>query len=163
MLRHGRMIGIAWALCLAGCGDSAGNEPAAANDTNVAAPAAETPAANAAANAANPAFPCAFEADDSRNWAAWINAMPGPGSTRPLIVTGEARVAQEGYTATLIAPQVAPPVLQLTLSVAAHSGPHPAGGWHRVRYEMPNAGNIQTVVIICGDDEVARLPVEIAH
>lgn len=38
---------------------------------------------------------------DSRDWAAWVNRMPGPGAQARLIVTGEIDLPTPGYTITL--------------------------------------------------------------
>lgn len=40
---------------------------------------------------------------ESKAWAAWVNAMPGPGATRELFVTGEVVLPMPGYHIALTA------------------------------------------------------------
>lgn len=44
--------------------------------------------------------PTACAVGESRDWAAWVNRMPGPGATPTLHVTGKVDVPHGGYTVT---------------------------------------------------------------
>ncbi len=62
---------------------------------------------------------------ESRTWAAWVNAMPGPKAANTLIVTGEIVLPTPGYTATLtagMADRSARPVQQLILTLTPPDG-----------------------------------------
>jgi hypothetical protein len=62
---------------------------------------------------------------ESRDWAAWVNAMPGPAATKELIVTGQVTLPTPGYTVTLtagIADRSATPVQQLILTATPPTG-----------------------------------------
>lgn len=144
ILRYGAA---ALAIAVAGCssgegGDAAGNATAAAD------------------NGAESAF-CQYTEGDTREWHASISAMPGPDADPPLIVTGQARVWGSGTAPQLSQPESQPPTLRLFLTKAEYRGPPPADGFHDVRFELPNPGDIQTVVIRCdGDTTLATIRVE---
>lgn len=62
---------------------------------------------------------------ESSEWAAWVNAMPGPGSTKQLIATGKVILPTPGYTLTLtagMADHSATPVQQLILTATPPLG-----------------------------------------
>jgi hypothetical protein len=138
---------------LAACGQTnATTDPSPAS-----APLAEVPAAGACAVIAN------------RAWSAHINAMPGPGAQRTLIVSGEIDLPTPGYTASLDlgpADRSAIPVQQLTVNTAAPTTivaqvvtPYP------VRYEGPAiAEQYRAVRIMCGGEPLAEITeIVVAH
>jgi hypothetical protein len=153
MRGFGSTLGLALALCLAACTDRSGNGAAGGNE------AAETGANAAAGNGAAASF-CQFTREQTRNWHASISDQPpNPGAL--LIVTGEAYVRDPHYKAQLSEPQSAPPVLRLWLTQAENRGAVPADGWHALRFELPNPGDIRTVIIWCDHDtDLAEIAVE---
>lgn len=104
---------------------------------------------------------------ESREWAAWVNAMPGPGASKELIVTGQLVLATPGYTVTLtagIADRSATPVQQLVLTAAPPSGMVPQVlTTQGVRYQGPAISmQYRAVRIMCGGQmlsEIADVPV----
>ena len=115
-----------------------------------------------------PGGPTLFECPivSSSGWTAWINAQPGPGGGRPvLVVSGKVVTATGGY-------QVAfdryrqirrgqPAQAFVTLQVAPPNG----GTWgtqaipHQVRWEWPLNQPIGGVIISCGDKTLAELTI----
>lgn len=62
---------------------------------------------------------------ESRDWAAWVNAMPGPAATKQLIATGQVVLPTPGYTVTLtagMADRSATPMQQLILTATPPTG-----------------------------------------
>lgn len=127
-----------------------GQTSATTDPTPAPTPVVEAPAASA----------CAVIA--SRDWTAHINAMPGPGSQRTLIVSGEVDLPTPGYTVTLDlgpADRSAIPVQQLVVNTTAPTGivaqvvtPTP------VRYEGPAiAEQYRAVRIMCGGAQLAEI------
>lgn len=114
-----------------------------------------------------PANACAVY--ESSDWAAWINAMPGPGAQRTLHVTGRIVVPTPNYTATLtagIADRSAIPVQQINLNLTTTDGMAlqvltPL----EVRYEGPAiAQNYRAIRIMCGGRAIAEITeIETAH
>ncbi|HTU11176.1 MAG TPA: hypothetical protein VMG08_09795 [Allosphingosinicella sp.] len=159
-------------LCLAACGNPAGNGPAdadAANGTNSA-----TAAANAGAETANGAADngtagtgslCAFDNGGSRAWEAWVDAMPGTGPRPALIVTAQVRT-QRGYAGELRRAATvagAPPTQHFDLELV--EAPRAPGGWQAVRAEIrPSERAYAAVVIDCGGHELQRIaPVRVTE
>ena len=131
---------------LAACGQT----NATTDPTPAPAPVAEAPTASTCAVIAN------------RNWTAHINAMPGPGAQRTLIVSGEVDLPTPGFTASLDlgpADRSAIPVQQLIVNTTAPTGivaqvvtPTP------VRYEGPAiAQQYRAVRIMCGGQQLAEI------
>ena len=104
---------------------------------------------------------------ESRAWAAWVNAMPGPGATRQLIVTGEIVLPTPGYQITLTAgaaDRSATPVQQLILNAAPPSGVvAQVLTTESVRYQGPAISmQYRGVRILCGGKmltEIMDVPV----
>jgi hypothetical protein len=130
---------------------------AACGQTNATTDPSPAPAPVAEASAASA---CAVIAN--RNWTAHINAMPGPGAQRTLIVSGEVDLPTPGYTiATDLGPadRSAIPVQQLILNITPPSGivaqvvtPTP------VRYEGPAiAQQYRVVRVMCGGAQLAEI------
>ena len=104
----------------------------------------------------------------SSDWAAWVNAMPGPRARPTLIVTGKVTVPTGGYRVEWADFRVAesyPVQIFGDLRVIP-----PSGGaiqvvtTHDVRGEWPTDQPVGSVTIRCGDRLLARIsPVEIAH
>jgi hypothetical protein len=105
----------------------------------------------------------------SRDWRAWVNAMPGPGARPMLIVTGKVQTPTGGYYvsfdrelqirksypaqafATL---RAAPPTQPATQAVVIHD----------LRGEWPLSGPVGSVEIRCGSETLATIaPVETAR
>lgn len=102
--------------------------------------------------------PIATCPDQTRGWTAWINAMPGPGATPTLIVTGEAFVPA-GTAATLSAgptDRMMPPSQRFTLALS--SRPDAPGGWQQVRGEItPALAQYRSVIVGCDGEAVATI------
>ena len=104
----------------------------------------------------------------SRDWAAWVNAMPGPNARPTLIITGKAdtptggyRLAwrdlrvMESYPVQIDAELVAiPPAGAATQAIVTHD----------VRGQWPTQAPVGSVTVRCGGQVLARIaPVETAH
>lgn len=141
-------------------GDSAGDSVPGTND------AAETDGAVAPDDAC-PVL-------DSSEWAAWVNAMPGPDGPR-LIVTGVVTLPSPGFTVNLVegaSDRSAQPVQIVQMSIE-----HPeldaaqVISDYDVRFEMPSAAPadgttspFSAVRIVCAEQEIAVIdPVEVAQ
>lgn len=99
---------------------------------------------------------------ESRAWAAWVNAMPGPGATRQLIATGEIVLPTPGYKVTLTAgaaDRSATPVQQLILDLTPPSGPvAQVLTTEGVRYQGPAISmQYRAVRIMCGGQMLAEI------
>lgn len=99
---------------------------------------------------------------ESRAWAAWVNAMPGPGATKQLIATGEIVLPTPGYEATLTAgaaDRSATPVQQLILELTPPSGPvAQVLTTQNVRYQGPAISmQYRAVRIMCGGQMLAEI------
>lgn len=103
----------------------------------------------------------ATDCPPSRNWSAWVNAMPGPGAVPTLIVTGE--VLLPNGTAATLSPgptdRMTPPGQHFALIVARGKRP---GGWRSVRGEIrPALASYREVLVGCDGATLARIsPVE---
>ena len=105
----------------------------------------------------------------SRDWRAWVNAMPGPDARPKLMVTGTVVVPTGGYQmgfepylqiresypaqafATL---RITPPQGMATQAITSHN----------LRWEWPLSQQVGSVEIRCGGDTLATIsPVETAH
>ena len=104
----------------------------------------------------------------SSDWAAWVNAMPGPGARPTLVITGKITVPTGGYRHAWTDMRV---MESYPVQVAADlQVTPPAGGatqavvTHDVRGEWPIAPPVGSVTVRCGDRVLARIaPVETAH
>lgn len=159
----------ALALGLAACNNGGGNEQVNADQTGADnASSATTNGGNAENGTAGPApgagsIPCAFDNGRSRNWRAWIDAMPGPGPRPTLIVTAEVE-AQAGYSGRLTpthSDRALPPTQHFELTLVEQAGA-PAG-WREIRGQIrPSQGAYRAVVIDCGGSEhhdIAPVPI----
>jgi hypothetical protein len=100
---------------------------------------------------------------ESSNWAAWVNAMPGPGATKELIATGEVTMPTPGYTLTLtagMADRSATPVQQLILTATPPAGPvTQVLTTEKVRYQGPAITmTYRAVRIMCGGQMLGEVP-----
>jgi len=105
----------------------------------------------------------------SRDWRAWINAMPGPGARPKLMVTGTVTVPSGGHQMSF------EPYLQIRKSYPAQAFATlritPPQGMatqaltsHDLRWEWPLTQQIGSVEIRCGGDTLATIsPVETAR
>ncbi|MXO65886.1 hypothetical protein [Altericroceibacterium endophyticum] len=101
----------------------------------------------------------------SEDWQAWVNAMPGPGTSRSLIVTGQVYLAK-GTTAKLepgISDRMLPPGQQFVLQLSADADA--PGGWQPIRGTLkPALESYREVTIRCGEGSLARIqPVTTAY
>ena len=104
---------------------------------------------------------------ESSEWAAWVNAMPGPGSTKQLIATGKVVLPTPGYTVTLtagMADRSATPVQQLILTATPPSGMvTQVLTTQPVRYQGPAISmQYRAIRIMCGGQmlsEITDVPV----
>ena len=105
----------------------------------------------------------------SRDWGAWVDAMPGPDARPKLMITGTVTVPSGGYRLEFV------PNLQIresfpaqavaTLVVFPPQGPATqAIETHDLRWEWPVNQQIGSVTIRCGRDTLATIaPVETAR
>jgi hypothetical protein len=98
----------------------------------------------------------------SRDWQAWINAMPGPDAKRTLHITGNVDMPTPGYSVKLVegpADRMQPPGLRFQLEVTPPDGPvtqviTPA----EVNYSAPTPySQIREIMISCGDRPLATI------
>lgn len=114
------------------------------------------------------ATPSACPIVSSSDWAAWVNAMPGPNAQPELIVTGKVTVPTGGYQPALQLEQVAE---SYPVQVFTRFRPNPPSGpatqavvTHEVRGEWPMSPPVGSVTVRCGDQVLARIaPVETAQ
>ena len=98
----------------------------------------------------------------SRDWTAWLNAMPGPGAQPKLIVTGKVVTATGGYQIafdpSLQVTKRYPAQAFATLNVIPPSGPTtPAMVTQNVHWEWPLNLQIGSVEIRCGNETLANI------
>ena len=102
------------------------------------------------------------------DWAAWVNAMPGPNARPTLIATGKVTVPTGGWRFEWRDMRV---MESYPVQVAAElEAIPPAGGatqavtTHDVRGEWPISPPVGAFTVRCGDMVLARVsPVETAH
>ena len=107
-------------------------------------------------------------ATESRDWQAWVNAMPGPNAQPRLIVTGKFTAPSGGYSYRWGAPKV---MESYPVQVAVQLIPIPPSGYasdalveHDVRGEWPMSPPVGSLTITCGDTVLGRVsPVETAQ
>ena len=116
-----------------------------------------------------PPAPAACPITSSRDWTAWLNAMPGPGAQPKLIVAGKVVTATGGYQIAfdprLQVTKRYPAQAFATLNVIPPSGPtNPTVVTQNVRWEWPLNLQIGSVEIRCGNETLANItPVAIAR
>ena len=104
----------------------------------------------------------------SSDWAAWVNAMPGPNAKPTLIVTGKVTVPTGGYRFEWRDMRV---MESYPVQVAVELEAIPPSGFatqalvtHEVRGQWPISPPVGSVAVRCGDKVLARIsPVETAH
>ncbi len=120
-----------------------------------------TTAGQAGGDGADPLATCPAE---TREWTAWINAMPGtgpgpgPNATPTLIVTGEAFVPAGTAAALSAGPtdRMMPPSQRFNLALS--SRPDAPGGWQQVRGEItPALDRYRSVIVGCDGAAVATI------
>lgn len=103
----------------------------------------------------------------TRDWAAWINLMPGPDTTPTLYVTGEVELPMGGYEVRLEkrSPQgFNPQILMLDLITEAPDFGTTALTWYELRHEeTAQKGQYDQVHIFHEGEELMLLDVEEAH
>jgi hypothetical protein len=99
----------------------------------------------------------------SREWTAWVNAMPGPGARPALVVRGKVVTATGGYQVAfdryMQVRRGQPPQAFVTLFVAPPAGgaASQAASTHEVRWEWPLNQPVGSVVVRCGDKTLAEI------
>jgi len=98
----------------------------------------------------------------SRDWKAWVNAMPGPGARPMLIVTGKVETRTGGYAVSfdrqLQIRKSYPAQAFATLTVSPPPpGAAPAVVIHDLRGEWPITGPLGSVEIRCGEETLASI------
>ena len=122
----------------------------------------------AAAPSAGPASAGRCPILGSSDWAAWVNAMPGPGARPSLIVTGKVTVASGGYRIEWADMRIAE---SYPVQIFADLRVLPPAGMaaqvvttHDVRGQWPTEPPVGSFTVRCGDQVLARIsPVETAH
>jgi hypothetical protein len=99
---------------------------------------------------------------ESRDWAAWVNAMPGPGATKQLIATGQVTMPTPGYTIALtagMADRSATPTQQLILTATPPTNPvAQVLTTQPVRYQGPAISmNYRAIRIMCGGQMLSEI------
>jgi hypothetical protein len=129
------------------------NAPAAdATASESAAPPAATPAGGDK----EASIPCPFRG--TKEWKAWVNAMPGPGAQRTLIVIGQVDVGSDGYAGKLslgALDKSMPPTQHVNLDLVEKSGAK--AGWQEVRIDHRPAASYKAVTIDCHGQEVGHV------
>jgi len=102
------------------------------------------------------------------DWAAWVNAMPGPNARPTLIVTGKVTVPTGGFRFAWRDMRVMesyPVQVAAELQAIAPAGPATqAVVTHDIRGEWPIDPPVGSFTVRCGDMVLARIaPVETAH
>lgn len=102
------------------------------------------------------------------DWAAWVNAMPGPGARPTLIATGKVTVPTGGYRfqwGELRVMESYPVQVVAELVTIPPNGPATtAAATHEIRGEWPIDPPVGAFTLRCGDMVLARVsPVETAH
>lgn len=102
----------------------------------------------------------------SSDWAAWINAMPGPNARPTLIITGKVTTPGGGWdfvwrTSVM---ESYPVQVAIDLEPLIPEGGTQAVATREVRHELPIAPPVGAVTVRCGGRTLARIsPVEAAH
>ncbi len=104
----------------------------------------------------------------SSDWAAWVNAMPGPNAKPTLIVTGKVTVPTGGYRFEWRDMRVMESYsVQVAVELDAMrptEGATQAVVTREVRGQWPIDPPVGSLAIRCGDTVLARIsPVETAH
>ncbi len=171
MIRHFLISVLILGACQAQTPDRSGVPAAQPPTANAPAATADTPVSSNDGPSANPPGPrpsgdCPVTG--SSDWAAWINAMPGPNARPKLIVTGKVTVPTGGYRIDWADMRIAesyPVQIFADLRVVPPSGPATqAVMTHEVRGEWPVDPPVGAFTVRCGSRVLARIsPVETAH
>ncbi|MBB4099650.1 hypothetical protein [Sphingomonas kyeonggiensis] len=155
--------GLALAAALAaGCTASEGNKAAPAATTN------ET--VNESANLSAATEVAAAAVNDcakvkTKDWKAWVNVMPGPGSSPTLHVTGHAITPTGGWKVVLNTgplDKALPPTQHFALVATAPGQVTQVVTEWDLQVEIQDAQpKYKAVVISCGSTGIATIPVEI--
>ncbi|MDQ0248665.1 hypothetical protein J2W22_000712 [Sphingomonas kyeonggiensis] len=102
----------------------------------------------------------------TKDWKAWVDTMPGPGSSPTLHVTGQATTPTSGWTVVLNQgplDKALPPTQHFTLVATAPTGPvQQVITTQEVKAEIRNSQpKYKAVAISCGDTGIATIPVEV--
>ena len=124
--------------------------------------------AGTACQALPPPPPATCPILSSSDWAAWVNAMPGPNMQPRLIATGKVTVPTGGYSFRWGDPRV---MESYPVQVSVELIPVPPAGpatqalvTHDVRGEWPMQPPVGSFSVTCGGRVLARVsPVETAR
>ena len=102
----------------------------------------------------------------TKDWKAWVDTMPGPGSSPTLHVTGQATTPTSGWTVVLNQgplDKALPPTQHFALVATAPTGPvQQVITTQEVKAEIKNAQpKYKAVAISCDGTGIATIPVEI--
>lgn len=102
----------------------------------------------------------------TKDWKAWVDVMPGPGSSPTLHITGQATTSTSGWKLALNAGPLdksLPPSQHFDFVATAPTGPvQQVITTQEVKAEINNAQpKYKAVVISCGSTGIATIPVEI--
>ena len=117
---------------------------------------------------APPVQPAAAECDmiESRDWRAWVNAMPGPSMRPTLIVTGTVTLPSGGWDfiwRTRVMESY-PVQVAFDLEPLIAEGATQAVTTRELRHELAIDPPVGSVTLRCGSKVLARIaPVETAH
>lgn len=156
MKLHTALLSCVALTALAACSQQTGVAEDAAGDAGAAAPQETQETAMPADDAA------ACPVLESRNWTAWVNAMPGPDMKPALHVAGEIDLPTPGYTISWregMADRSAMPVQRLMLTAT------PPGGMaaqvvttESVKYEGPAlVTTYGGIIVMCGGEPLAEI------
>lgn len=166
-------------LALAACSAPPASDPAEVNDaatpaspsgapTGSDAPAMNAPAPPVADPPVPPSGRDPCRSVNGSDFAAWVNAMPGPNARPKLIVIGKVTAPTGGYRirfGELTVMESYPVQIIADLVVTPPAGPATqAVMTHDVRGEWPSEEKVGAVTVRCGSKTIARIsPVETAH
>jgi len=98
----------------------------------------------------------------SRDWQAWISAMPGPDAKPTLHIQGEVDMPTPGYSVKLVegpADRMQPPGLRFRLETKRPDGmTMQVITPKKVRYSEPTPySQIREIIITCGDETLVTI------
>lgn len=155
------------AILAAGCSAPDGNTTAPPAITNESVNEAINQSANlSAASEVAATAPNDCAKVTTKDWKAWVDTMPGPGSSPTLHVTGQGTTPTSGWKLALnVGPldKSLPPTQHFDLVATAPTGPvTQVITTQEVKAEIKNAEpKYKGVAISCGGASIATIPVEI--
>lgn len=103
----------------------------------------------------------------SSDWAAWVNAMPGPGARPNLIVTGKVVLPSADWQASFVGSRVMesyPVQVVVELDATSNGAGVQIPVTREVRGSWPSEPQVGSVTVMCRGRTLTRIsPVETAH